>query len=192
MNPSDQEEYEAETETEEDVQGWLRSYWTQIGLDILMKDGFQRLGRKIASPGKALGSGLCASAAMEMGLNVGTPVAVGMIDAHAGALALLACEETSSMEDHDVPTTMPQQQHLETKLAIIGGTSTCQLAVHPTPRFVDGIWGPYFGALLPDLWLNEGGQSATGALIAHILNSNSILETQAKVWDLSISFMLPS
>ena len=37
------------------------------------------------------------------------------------------------------------------------------------PRFVDGIWGPHFGALTPDQWLIDGGQSAFGGAIDHLL-----------------------
>lgn len=36
-----------------------------------------------------------------------------------------------------------------------------------------GVWGPYYSAMIPGLWLNEGGQSATGALIDHVIDSHS-------------------
>jgi len=44
------------------------------------------------------------------------------------------------------------------------------MALSREPRVVPGGWGPYFGAVAPGLWLNEGGQSATGALLDHLLN----------------------
>lgn len=47
------------------------------------------------------------------------------------------------------------------------------MAVSAEPRFVAGVWGPYFGAMLPGLWLNEGGQSATGALIDHVVTTHA-------------------
>ena len=46
------------------------------------------------------------------------------------------------------------------------------MSVSEQPRFVPGVWGPYFGAMLPGLWLNEAGQSATGALIDHVIASH--------------------
>lgn len=39
--------------------------------------------------GKSIGNGLTSQAARDLGLNEGTPVAVGMIDAHAGGLGLV-------------------------------------------------------------------------------------------------------
>src|SRR5690606_22248290 len=62
---------------------------------------------------------------------------------------------------------------LETRLALIGGTSSCHMAVSRAPIFVEGVWGPYWSAMVPGMWLTEGGQSATGALIDHVLESHS-------------------
>ena len=33
-----------------------------------------------------------------------------------------------------------------------------------------GVWGPYFSAMVPDAWLNEGGQSVAGAAIERLLS----------------------
>jgi FGGY-family pentulose kinase len=56
---------------------------------------------------------------------------------------------------------------------MIAGTSSCHMAVSFSPRFIPGVWGPYFGAMVPGMWLNEGGQSATGSLIDHIIRSQA-------------------
>ena len=61
---------------------------------------------------------------------------------------------------------------MERRVALIAGTSSCYLAVSRRPRFVKGIWGPYYSAMIPALWLAEGGQSATGCLIDHIIHSH--------------------
>ncbi|WP_368897657.1 FGGY-family carbohydrate kinase, partial [Morganella morganii] len=58
------------------------------------------------------------------------------------------------------------------RLALIGGTSSCHMAVSKNARFIDGIWGAYYSAMIPGYWLNEGGQSATGALIDHMITSH--------------------
>ncbi len=102
-------------------------------------------------PQKVLPLGACAGtlgaeAAAAFGLLPGVPVASGIIDAHSGGLALVGAAPQGG-------------------LAIIAGTSSCHMIVSPEPIMVPGVWGPYLGAMLPGLWLNEGGQSAAGALL---------------------------
>lgn len=46
------------------------------------------------------------------------------------------------------------------------------MAVSRTARFVPGVWGPYYSAMVPGMWLTEGGQSATGALVDHVIFSH--------------------
>jgi ribulose kinase len=82
-------------------------------------------------------------------------VGVGLIDAHAGALGVLGGFAEDPKIDHH--------------LGLIAGTSSCVMALSTEARPTPGVWGPYFGAVLPDCWLNEGGQSATGALLDHII-----------------------
>ena len=62
---------------------------------------------------------------------------------------------------------------LETRIALISGTSTCHMAVSRDPLFIPGIWGPYYSAMIPGMWLTEGGQSATGSLLDHIVFSHT-------------------
>jgi D-ribulokinase len=53
------------------------------------------------------------------------------------------------------------------------GTSACTLNVSAAPMFVPGVWGPYYSALVPGLWLSEGGQSAAGAAIDHVVRQHA-------------------
>jgi D-ribulokinase len=46
------------------------------------------------------------------------------------------------------------------------------MATTSEPRFVPGVWGPYYSGMVPGLWLNEGGQSAAGAAIDHLIKSH--------------------
>jgi len=98
---------------------------------------------------------LTPAAAADLGLTQKCVVGVGLIDAHAGGLALLGGFAT---------------EDLNSRMAMIAGTSTCHMAASPEARHVAGVWGPYFSAMIPGLWLNEGGQSATGAVLDHILD----------------------
>jgi FGGY-family pentulose kinase len=58
------------------------------------------------------------------------------------------------------------------RLAYIMGTSACIMATTVDPSFVPGVWGPYYSGMVPGFWLNEGGQSAAGAAIDHLLRSH--------------------
>jgi FGGY-family pentulose kinase len=130
-----------------------------VGLD----DITGKVPPKVLPLGSAAGT-LSPRAAAELGLPPGIVVATGIIDAHAGGLALVSTEPNGS-------------------LAIIGGTSNCHMVVNPTPVMVPGVWGPYFGAMLPGYWLNEGGQSAAGALLDWTLRQSDawpLLESTAK------------
>jgi ribulose kinase len=56
------------------------------------------------------------------------------------------------------------------------------MVVSKNEIFVDGVWGPYYGAMVPDMWLNEGGQSSTGKLLDHIIDSHpATLKIQRKL-----------
>lgn len=46
------------------------------------------------------------------------------------------------------------------------------LQISQEPVFVPGVWGPYFSAMVPGLWVNEGGQSVTGKLVRVESNGN--------------------
>ena len=92
-----------------------------------------------------------------MALAPGTPVGAGLIDAHAGAAGTLGARAGGVRAD-------PRR-----RLALILGTSSSCMALADGPRFVEGIWGPHFGALTPDQWLIDGGQSAFGGAIDHLL-----------------------
>jgi len=154
--------------------GWDESYFRKIGLGDLAQEKFARIGQTIRPMGEPLGRGLTAQAARELGLRPGIPVGVSIIDAHAGGLGLLGAP---------VAGKKPTPASLEQRLALIGGTSSCHMAVSQKPRFIDGIWGPYCSAMIPGLWLTEGGQSATGALIDHVIFSHAAaapLQAEAK------------
>ena len=143
-----------------------------LGRGVLPSRSASAISRPTASRGSAGRCGRWASApagsraeaAAELGLAPGTAVAVSIIDAHAGGLGLLG----APLDGH-----APTAETLEERVALIGGTSTCHMAVSREPKFIRGVWGPYFSAMVPGLWLTEGGQSATGALIDHIIASHA-------------------
>jgi D-ribulokinase len=140
---------------------WSEKYFERIGLGDFVSDGFARIGREIVVPGARLGRGLTGLAASELGLAEATPVGAPLIDAHAGGVGTIG-GRTASGESVD----------LCSRLAYIMGTSACIMATTIDPCFVPGVWGPYQSGMVPGFWLNEGGQSAAGAAIDHLILSH--------------------
>ncbi|UNK28384.1 FGGY-family carbohydrate kinase [Serratia plymuthica] len=142
-------------------QRWDKSYFKQIGLEDVLEHDAAKIGSDVKMMGEPLGHGLTQRAAGEMGLIAGTAVSVSIIDAHAGTLGTLGATGVSG-----------EVADFNRRIALIGGTSTGHMAMSRTARFIGGVWGPYYSAILPEYWLNEGGQSATGALIDHVIQSH--------------------
>lgn len=131
--------------------GWQVDFLEQVALaDLREKAGLRATAQPIGSRAGALTAG----AAAELGLVAGIPVAVGLVDAFAGALA-------------DFGRVSPGPQ--SARLTLITGTSSSVIATTDTPVFVNGIWGPFRDALIPGLWTSEGGQTAAGALLDRVL-----------------------
>ncbi|XP_055740169.1 FGGY carbohydrate kinase domain-containing protein-like, partial [Salvelinus fontinalis] len=66
-----------------------------------------------------------------------------------------------------------EDQLITLHMAIICGTSSSHMAISQGPLIVPGVWRPYLSAMVPDLWLNEGVQSATGRLIDHVVEGHA-------------------
>ncbi len=143
--------------------GWDAAFFRAIGLGDLADEGFARIGTNVRPMGERAGA-LTEKAAKELGLAPGIPVGVAIIDAHAGGLGVLGVE---------IDGRRPGEEELGDRLALIGGTSSCHMAVSREPRFIPGVWGPYFSAMVPGWWLTEGGQSATGALLDHVIATDA-------------------
>ncbi|KAG7227288.1 hypothetical protein INR49_000292 [Caranx melampygus] len=127
-------------------EGWDPSFWSSIGLEDLLENNFSKIGSVTCSPGSPLGDGLSQQAAADL----------GVIGADVKGFNL-PCED----------------QPITSRMAMICGTSTCHMAISEQPLFVPGVWGPCLSAMVPDLWLNEGGQSATGRLIDHMVKGHA-------------------
>ncbi|GAT32596.1 FGGY-family pentulose kinase [Terrimicrobium sacchariphilum] len=150
--------------------GWCAPFLETIGLGDLVAEGYSRIGTDIRPIGQTVGEGLGSQAAAEFGLVPGTPVGVSIIDAHAGGVGMIGMKLPGEAEGE-----------LDRRLALIGGTSSCHMVVSRSKRPIPGVWGPYWSAMVPGYWLNEGGQSATGALVDHVISTHgaSVLAKEA-------------
>ncbi|GBP14488.1 FGGY carbohydrate kinase domain-containing protein [Eumeta japonica] len=140
--------------------GWNVDFLNKIGLGDLCENNFRKIGHKVLVPGEPCGNGLAPKIAEELGLLPQTPVATSIIDAHAGGLGMIGT--SAPMIDKDITG----------RLSLICGTSTCHMAINNNAVQVRGVWGPYFSAMVPNMWLNEAGQSASGMLLDYVICSH--------------------
>ncbi|MHA6732190.1 FGGY-family carbohydrate kinase [Devosia sp. A369] len=150
-------------------QRWDASYFASIGLGSLAEEGFSRIGTDIVAPGTAIGQGLTVQAALELGLESGTPVAAALIDAHAGGIGTVGARGAIGS--------------VTSRIAYVFGTSACTMVSTENPRMAPGVWGPYYSAMVPGVWLLEGGQSAAGSALDHLVTLHpaaALLEEEAR------------
>ena len=124
------------------------------------------------SAGEMVG-GLSTKAAEELGLLPGVAVGSGVIDAYAGWIGTVGAKVTMNRDQLDEAVAPNDVSQAFTRLAAVAGTSTCHLAMSKEAIFVPGVWGPYRDVLIPGYWMAEGGQSATGELMKHMLETHA-------------------
>lgn len=99
-----------------------------------------------AQPGGTPAAGLSSELALRVGLPAGTPVSVGVLDAHAGAIGSGVAPGV---------------------LVKILGTSACDCLVSPSdPGLIPGVAGIVPGSILPGMLGIEAGQPAVGDLFS--------------------------
>lgn len=155
--------------------GWSKEFLEQVGLPELVANDFQKLGGIPGKNGTFLSAGdtvgkLTAKSAEDLGLTTECVVGSGVIDAYAGWIGTVAGKV--DLPSHPDLSEMSNGSMTAAcgRLAAVAGTSTCHIAMTEDPCFVKGVWGPYKDVLGPGYWLAEGGQSCTGALLAHVLS----------------------
>lgn len=130
---------------------WQHDLLAAVGLaELTARGGLARGGQPVG----ALHGRLLPQVARATGLPPGLPVAVGLIDAEAGALGALGAGFSGRMAR---------------RAALIGGTSTSLLAFAPGPRRIPGVWGPFRDALFAGAWMHEAGLTMSGAALDAVL-----------------------
>ncbi len=139
-----------------EAHGWREDFLGMAGLDDLLAKG--SLPHDTAAVGACVGR-LTPECADALGLDTEVAVSAGLIDAYAGAFGVLGGAAAAG--------------ELESSVALIGGTSSCLVAFAREAKPGRSLWGPYYEAVLPEHWLVEGGQSATGALLDHLVQMHA-------------------
>jgi ribulose kinase len=136
--------------------GYPETLYSAVGLE----DVLDKLPQDMLELGSVAGE-LRRKAAEEMGLEAGTPVAQGGVDAFVGALGLGVVEPA--------------------RLALITGSSHVMIGQAARPLHGQGIFGAFTDALIPGQYTVEGGQVSTGSVVAWFKNRfASIAVAEAK------------
>lgn len=107
-----------------------------------------------------------------------------MIDAYAGWIGTVGAR--AALNGH-APGTLYTKDDISqafTRLAAVAGTSTCHLAMSEQAVLVNGVWGPYRDVLIPGYWVSEGGQSATGELLRHVIETHPAQKSALAIADM--------
>ena len=112
--------------------------------------------------GTAVGKGLLAEVAHQMGLLPGTPVSTSTVDGYAGTLAVLGAGlkglALSELE-----------RGLSSRISMVVGTSSIYQCFSSKTEAIPGIWGPWDNGDMQGLNAYTCGQNAVGALLDHLL-----------------------
>ncbi|NOJ43640.1 FGGY-family carbohydrate kinase [Bradyrhizobium australiense] len=137
-----------------DPNPWRRELLAALGLSDLLQRG--NLAEPPGRVGEVQGT-VSSEAAQALGIAPGAPVAIGLIDAEAGALGVASRGFRDKMNR---------------SLALIGGTSTCYMCWAEDERHISGIWGPFKDAIFPGYWMHEAGMSISGAALDTVLDQH--------------------
>jgi FGGY-family pentulose kinase len=156
--------------------GWSSDFLNKINLPELVENNFSKLGGLDGINGTYLTAGetvgpLNEISAKSLGLTTNCFVGSGVIDAYSGWIGTVAAPTNLP-----IPELIKQDKNKKGlnkgigRLAAVAGTSTCHICVEENEILVPGVWGPYRDVLGKGYWATEGGQSMTGALLAHVLS----------------------
>ena len=145
-------------------------YYHKIGFkNLTQSDINAKFGDHFLPPGAKIGE-MTENIKKELGFETtqNISVASSLIDAHAGGFAGISLG-----------------QSLEKTMVIIAGTSACHMSVSKSPKLINGIWGPYHHAMIPEYHLNEAGQSAVGSAIDDLLKQSKLANPYKEIEDIS-------
>ena len=117
--------------------GWDVGLYCAIGLETLLENDAVRIGTRAQYPGNALGTGVTAAAARELGLAPGTAVATSLIDAEAGWLGSIRCQEGDQTQ-RPAEDRASARRTMGARVAVICGSSICQMWQAPWRCLVPG------------------------------------------------------